>query len=57
MVDVLRKRFPTINEDLERGKAAHAQIVLRYSDNDGDEIEIEDSQELLEAYRYGNMNG
>ena len=52
LIDVLKKRFPDIEQEMTQ---PNAYVALSYMDNDGDLIDVEDSRELLEAYRYGQM--
>ncbi len=48
-VDVLRQRFKDLDAKMQSGST---QIHLNYLDNEGDKIEVEDSNDLSEGLMF-----
>ena len=51
LVDTLKRRYPHLDRLVNENE--NAQVCISYCDSDEDEIDVEDTKDLVEAYRYG----
>ena len=53
LFSIIKSRFKNIEREITADKTK--DIALSYLDCDGDEINVEDARDLIEAYRYARM--